>query len=120
MEGYNEEYNISLSVRLSRLSFCLRHKSVHHMKRTFHKHEALISFVFNLIFNQTLTDIKSCYKMMTREMARSLRLTANDFGIEVEMSAEIARQRTLPFMNSASAITAGPMPRARRSTGRMG
>ena len=54
--------------------------------------------------------------MMTREMARSLRLTANDFGIEVEMSAEIARQRTLPFMNSASAITAGPMPRARRST----
>jgi hypothetical protein len=55
----------------------------------------LISFLFNIVFNQTLTDIETCYKMMTREVARSLRLTANDFGIEVEMSAEIARQRSL-------------------------
>jgi hypothetical protein len=55
----------------------------------------LISFLFNIAFNQTLTDIETCYKMMTREVAQSLRLTANDFGIEVEMSAEIARQRTL-------------------------
>jgi hypothetical protein len=55
----------------------------------------LISILFNLLFNQTLTDIESCYKMMTIRVARSLRLTANDFGIEVEMSAEIARQRNL-------------------------
>jgi hypothetical protein len=55
----------------------------------------LISLLFNLVFNQTLTDIESCYKMMTIQVARSLRLTANDFGIEVEMSAEIARQRNL-------------------------
>jgi hypothetical protein len=33
--------------------------------------------------------------MMTSTVARSLRLTANDFGIEVEISAEIARQRNL-------------------------
>ena len=55
----------------------------------------LISILFNLLFNQTLTDIESCYKMMTIRVARSLRLTANDFGIEVEMSAESARQRNL-------------------------
>jgi len=55
----------------------------------------LISLLFNLVFNQTLTDIESCYKMMTSEVARSLRLTANDFGIEVELSAQIARQRNL-------------------------
>ena len=55
----------------------------------------LISVLFNLVFNQTLTDIETCYKMMTGDVARSLRLTANDFGIEVEMSAEIARRRTL-------------------------
>src|SRR5262245_35319925 len=35
MEGCNEEYNILLSIRLSRLFSCLRHKCVHHMKRTF-------------------------------------------------------------------------------------
>jgi len=55
----------------------------------------LISCLFSLVFNQTLTDIETCYKMMTSGVARSLRLTANDFGIEVEMSAEIARQRHL-------------------------
>jgi glycosyltransferase involved in cell wall biosynthesis len=55
----------------------------------------LISFLFNLVFNQTLTDIESCYKMMTSEVGQSLRLTANDFGIEVELSAQIARQRNL-------------------------
>jgi glycosyltransferase involved in cell wall biosynthesis len=55
----------------------------------------LINVLFNLLFNQTLTDLETCYKMMTSGVARSLRLTANDFGIEVEMSAEIARQRHL-------------------------
>ena len=55
----------------------------------------LISVLFNIVFNQTLTDIETCYKMMTGAVARSLYLTANDFGIEVEMSAEIARQRRL-------------------------
>jgi glycosyltransferase involved in cell wall biosynthesis len=55
----------------------------------------LISILFNVMFDQTLTDIETCYKMMTREVARSLRLSANDFGIEVEMSAGIARQRSL-------------------------
>jgi glycosyltransferase involved in cell wall biosynthesis len=55
----------------------------------------LISLLFNVIFDQTLTDIETCYKMMTREVAQSLRLSADDFGIEVEMSAGIARQRSL-------------------------
>jgi glycosyltransferase involved in cell wall biosynthesis len=55
----------------------------------------LINVLFNLVFNQTLTDIETCYKMMTSRVARSLRLTANDFGIEVEMSAEVARQHHL-------------------------
>jgi len=68
-----------------------------HRSLYFHHYFAnrLISLLFNIVFNQTLTDIETCYKMMTREVARSLRLTANDFGIEVEMSAEIARQRAL-------------------------
>ena len=55
----------------------------------------LISLLFNVFYNQTLTDIETGQKMMTASVAKSLRLTANDFGIEVEISAEIARQRTL-------------------------
>ena len=53
----------------------------------------LISLLFNVLFNQTLTDIECCYKMMTREVAQSLRLSANDFGVEIEVSAQVARQR---------------------------
>jgi hypothetical protein len=47
------------------------------------------------LYNQTLSDIETCYKMMTAEVARSLRLSADDFGAEVEISANIARQRKL-------------------------
>jgi len=52
----------------------------------------LLSVLFNICFNQTLTDIETCYKMMTREVLGSLRLTTNDFGVEVEISAQIAKQ----------------------------
>ena len=68
-----------------------------HRSLYFHHYLAnrLISLLFNVIFNQTLTDIETCYKMMSATVVRSLRLSADDFGIEVEISAEIARQRKL-------------------------
>ena len=53
----------------------------------------LISFLFNALYNQTLTDIEVCYKMFTREVLESLRITANDFGIEVQFSAQVALAR---------------------------
>jgi hypothetical protein len=52
-----------------------------------------ISLLFNALYNQTLSDIEACYKMMTREVKESLRLTCDDFGIEIEISAQIARAR---------------------------
>ncbi|MGE0409470.1 MAG: glycosyltransferase family 2 protein [Amphiplicatus sp.] len=53
----------------------------------------LISFIFNILYNQTLTDIEVCYKMFTRQVYESLRITQNDFGFEVQISAQIARHR---------------------------
>jgi glycosyltransferase involved in cell wall biosynthesis len=53
----------------------------------------LISLLFNLIYNQTLTDIEVCYKMFRHEVLDGIVLTSNDFGIEVEISAAIARAR---------------------------
>jgi glycosyltransferase involved in cell wall biosynthesis len=53
----------------------------------------LISLLFNIMFNQTLTDIEVCYKMFTREVLQNLRITATDFGIEVQISAQIALAR---------------------------
>ncbi len=53
----------------------------------------LISFLFNLLYNQLLQDVEVGYKMLTREVANTLALTCNDFGIEIEISAQIARQK---------------------------
>jgi glycosyltransferase involved in cell wall biosynthesis len=53
----------------------------------------LISVLFNILYNQMLTDIEVCYKMFTREVLQGLALTSNDFGIEIEISAQIALAR---------------------------
>jgi glycosyltransferase involved in cell wall biosynthesis len=68
-----------------------------HRSLYFHHYLAnrLISLLFNALYNQTLSDIETCYKMMTADVVRSLRLSADDFGAEVEISANIARQRKL-------------------------
>jgi glycosyltransferase involved in cell wall biosynthesis len=67
-----------------------------HRALYFHHYMAnrLISLLFNGLYNQTLSDIEVCYKMMSRAVLESLRLTCNDFGIEVELSAQIARAKT--------------------------
>ena len=53
----------------------------------------LISFMFNLLYDQMLSDIEVCYKMFTSNVLRELRLSTDDFGIEIEISAQIARAR---------------------------
>ena len=53
----------------------------------------VISWLFNVLYNQTLTDIEVCYKMLRREVLDGMRLSCDDFGIEVEITARIARAR---------------------------
>lgn len=53
----------------------------------------LISGLFNLLYNQQLVDIEVCTKMFRAEVLRSLRLTSDDFGIEVELCARVARAK---------------------------
>jgi len=94
---WDQMYNLIAVRKLADVVFGSRFYGRPHRSLFFHHYMAnrLISLLFNVLFNQTLTDIECCYKMMTSHVARSLRLTANDFGIEVEMSTEIARQRDL-------------------------
>jgi len=68
-----------------------------HRSLYFHHYLAnrFISLMFNLLYNQTLTDIECCYKMFTREVNDRLRLTCDDFGCEIQLSAQIARARRL-------------------------
>ena len=45
----------------------------------------------NLLFAGQLTDMETCYKVMTREVALSLELESNRFDIEPEISAKLLR-----------------------------
>src|SRR5262249_31791662 len=78
-------YDLIAVRKVADVAFGSRFYGRPHRSLYFHHYLAnrLISFLFNLAFNQTLTDIESCYKMMTGQVARSLQLTANDFGIEI-------------------------------------
>ena len=53
----------------------------------------LISVVFNILYNQMLSQLKVCHKMMRCEVLQSLALTTDDFGIEIAISAQIALAR---------------------------
>ncbi|HTM02601.1 MAG TPA: glycosyltransferase family 2 protein [Vicinamibacterales bacterium] len=46
----------------------------------------------NLLYNTMLTDMETCYKVMRTEVLRSMRLEANGFGIEPELTAKIFKR----------------------------
>jgi glycosyltransferase involved in cell wall biosynthesis len=53
----------------------------------------LISLIFNILYDQTLTDIEVCYKMFRREVLDGVSLTCSDFGFEIEFSAIVVKAR---------------------------
>ncbi|MGH7856867.1 MAG: glycosyltransferase, partial [Candidatus Binatia bacterium] len=50
-----------------------------------------LTFLSNVCTDLNLTDMETCYKMMTREVAKTLRLRSKRFEIEPEITAKIAR-----------------------------
>jgi glycosyltransferase involved in cell wall biosynthesis len=50
----------------------------------------VITYLFNILFDQTLTDLETCYKMFLRHTLDGVDFVSNDFGIEVELSARLA------------------------------
>jgi glycosyltransferase involved in cell wall biosynthesis len=66
-----------------------------HRSLRFHHYlgNRLISTIFSLLFDQTLSDVQVCYKMFTRQVKESLRITCNDFQIELQIGAQVARAR---------------------------
>ncbi len=51
-----------------------------------------LTLVTNILFDTTLTDMETCYKVFTAEIARSLRLTSERWGIDPEITAKILKQ----------------------------
>ena len=54
-----------------------------------------LTFLSNLVTDLNLTDMETCYKAFRREVIQNLVLTLNRFGIEVEITAKIAKFRRL-------------------------
>lgn len=54
-----------------------------------------LTFISNIFTDIHLTDMETCYKAFRREVVQNLNLEANRFGIEVELTAKIAKARQL-------------------------
>jgi glycosyltransferase involved in cell wall biosynthesis len=53
----------------------------------------LVTLLSNMLTDLNLTDVETCYKMARMELVRSLPLRSTRFGIEVELTARLARSR---------------------------
>lgn len=53
----------------------------------------VLTTLSNMLTNLNLTDMETCYKVMRSEVARSLKLRSNDFAIEPEITAKVAKGR---------------------------
>lgn len=52
----------------------------------------LLTLTTNMMFDTTLTDMETCYKMFTREIAGTLKLKSNRWGFDPEITAKILKQ----------------------------
>jgi glycosyltransferase involved in cell wall biosynthesis len=94
-EDWREMYALIATRKVADVVYGSRFYGRPHRALYFHHYMAnrLISFLFNAMYDQTLSDIEVCYKMFTREVLDTLRITANDFGFEVQFSAQVALAR---------------------------
>lgn len=51
----------------------------------------VLTEITNLLYGGRITDMETCYKVMEREVAQSLRLESNRFDIEPEITAKLLR-----------------------------
>jgi glycosyltransferase involved in cell wall biosynthesis len=51
-----------------------------------------LTFITNLLYNTILTDMETCYKVFTREVADKLRLRSPRWGFDPEITAQILRR----------------------------
>ncbi len=51
----------------------------------------LLTLLSNMLTDLNLTDMETCYKMVRADLLQSLPLVSNRFGIEVELTARLAR-----------------------------
>ena len=56
---------------------------------------SFLTFLMNFLYNSTLTDIETCYKMFRREVLDGVKIRSNDFSVEPELTAKILKNKSL-------------------------
>ena len=54
-----------------------------------------LSFVTNFLYNSTLTDMETCYKMFRKSVIDKIKIKSNDFSVEPELTAKILKNKAL-------------------------
>ena len=52
----------------------------------------LLNFLINLLYNTTLSDMETCYKLLPTKLMKSLQLTADKFDLEPEITCKILKK----------------------------
>tara|TARA_B100001057_G_scaffold431165_1_gene458412 strand:+ start:5410 stop:6441 length:1032 start_codon:yes stop_codon:yes gene_type:complete len=55
------------------------------------------SLIFNIFFLQSLSDVHCGLKILHRDVINSIKLSVNDFGIEIDLASQIARNNFLIY-----------------------
>jgi glycosyltransferase involved in cell wall biosynthesis len=51
-----------------------------------------LNFTMNLLYNTTLSDLETCYKLIPTKLWKELNIESNDFGIEPEITCKILKK----------------------------
>ncbi|MDP3791493.1 MAG: glycosyltransferase family 2 protein [Candidatus Omnitrophota bacterium] len=54
-----------------------------------------LTFLTNLLYNTTLSDMETCYKMFKKDVIAAISIKSNDFSVEPELTAKILKNKNL-------------------------
>ncbi len=54
-----------------------------------------LTFLTNLLYNSTLSDMETCYKMFKKSVIDGISIKSNDFSVEPELTAKILKNKSL-------------------------
>jgi len=54
-----------------------------------------LTFLTNMLYNTTLSDMETCYKMFRKEVISKIDIHSNDFSVEPELTAKILKNKSL-------------------------
>jgi len=55
----------------------------------------LLSLLTNILFNSTLSDVETCYKMFRKSVLDGIYINSDDFSVEPEITAKILKNKNL-------------------------